>query len=184
MAAPGELSAFVREVLTLLGCDNGFWKSVAQMIEREPDLDGFGRINRDPTAYVLRRNGCTQYTNRCGMQPNLVDALMGHVLVDDDPTDWTAWIRLPTSWPEIAAAEERWVLDPEHSAHPGIRSVILGAETDVQIPLATEVSFAAEKDGKYVFAFDAPESNDIVTIGLPGLGAMVETPAISISSKE
>lgn len=183
MAAPNELSAFVRELLTLLGCDEGFWNSVEQMVEREPDLDGFGHINRDPSAYVLRRNGCTQYVNRCGMQPNLVDALMGHKLIDD-PTNWFAHVRLPASWQEIAAAQERWVLDPEHSAHPGIRAVPLNEQTDLQLPQVTEVTFIATEDGQYIFAFDAPEANDTVTITLPHSGVPIELPGISIRSEE
>lgn len=183
MAAPNELSAFVRELLTLLGCDEGFWNSVEQMVEREPDLDGFGHINRDPSAYVLRRNGCTQYVNRCGMPPNLVDALMGHKLVDD-PTNWSAYVRMPDSWSEIAAAQERWVLDPEHSAHPGIRAVPLTAQTDLQLPLVSEAAFTAAEDGWYLFAFEAPEANDAVTITLPHPGASVELPAITLRSED
>ena len=183
MAAPNELSAFVREMLTLLGCDESFWNSVTRMVEREPDLDGFGHINRDLSAYVLRRNGCSQYVNRCGMQPNLVDTLMGHKLVND-PTNWFTLVRLPTSWPEIAASEECWVLDPEHSAHPGIRAVPLSAGIDMQLPQFSEVAFVAAEDGEYVFAFDAPEANDVVTIAIPSPGATVEVPVISISSKE
>ncbi len=183
MAAPNELSAFVRELLTLLGCDEGFWNSVEQMVEREPDIDGFGHINRDPSAYVLRRNGCTQYVNRCGMPPNLVDALMGHKLVDD-PTNWSAYVRMPDSWPEIAAAQERWVLDPEHSAHPGIRAVPLSGQIDLQLPMASEVAFTAAEDGWYLFAFEAPEANDAVTVTLPHPGASVELPAITLRSEE
>ena len=183
MAAPNELSAFVRELLSLLGCDEGFWNSVEQMVEREPDLDGFGHINRDPSAYVLRRNGCTQYVNRCGMPPNLVDALMGHKLVDD-PTNWFARVRMQNSWPEIAAAQERWVLDPEHSAHPGIRAVPLSEQTDLQLPQVSEAAFTAAEDGWYLFAFDAQEANDAVTITLPHPGASVELPAITLRSEE
>lgn len=184
MAAPSELSDFVRELLSMLGCDKGFWNSVSHMVEREPDLDGFGKINKDPSAYILRRNGCSQYVNRCGMPPNLVDVLMGHEIAKSDPTNWIARVRSPNAWPEIAAAEERWVLDPEHSANPRFRPVALLTSTDLQLPLFSEVAFTAAEDGTYVFAFDAPEANDAVTISLPRSGAVVELPMISLSTEE
>lgn len=183
-AKPSTLSAFVRNLLTLLGCEENFWTSVEKMIEREPDLDGFGKINRDLSAYVLRRNACTQFVNRCGMHPSLVDVLMGHELVKGEPTNWVGWVRMPDSWAVIAEQQERWVLDPSHSAHPALQAVALDAATDAQIQQATEAAFEATEDGEYIFAFAAPEANDTVSISLPSPGAVVVLPAISIGEAE
>ena len=184
MAAPSALSAFVRELLTLLGCEDNFWASVDKMTEREPDLDGFGKINRDPSAYVLRRNGCTQFVNRCGMNPSLVDALMGHELPRGEATNWVGWAKKPDSWPIIAEQQERWVLDPTHSAHPAFSPVSLDTSTNLQVQQTTEAAFEIREDGEYLFAFAAPEANDTVCITLPHVGAVIDLPEISVSSTE
>jgi hypothetical protein len=127
LADPKALSGYVRGQLERLGCREDYWAAVSLLAASEPDTDECGGRLADPTAYLLRRNGCSYLTN-CAAAPltagaqiplyKLVDLLMGHALYGDDASVWHSWLRRDDNWPLVAQVLETIVLDPDHSAHP------------------------------------------------------------------
>lgn len=182
MAEPKDLSKFVRFLLELCGMDDSYWRAVNQTMLAEPDHDGHGKRPDDCSAYVLRRNGCTQYVNRAGMDWRLVDALMGHA-VDDPDMDWAEYVRNPDNWAVIAAQTERWVLDPEHSAHPGFDPVELGIGARTEVEEQTEIVFITKEDGEYCFSALAAEADDDIEVRMPASGAEITTPMLTVSQE-
>jgi hypothetical protein len=126
-ADPKVLSGYVRMQLERLGCREDYWAAVSLLAAREPDRDENGGNLADPTAYLLRRSGCSYLTN-CAAAPliagakmplyKLVDLLMGHALSGSDSVAWQKWLRRDDNWPLVAQVLETIVLDPDHSAHP------------------------------------------------------------------
>ena len=109
--------------LELLGYNSTYWCGMELVAQTEPDADERGNA---PTAYLLRRSGCTCLCNctsaplpdgRSVMPHGLVDALMGHRLRGEDAW-WAEWIRREDNWPIIAQVLEGHYPDPNHSAHP------------------------------------------------------------------
>ena len=178
MAEPEELSAFVKDLLSQLGCSKDFWATVDKMIENEPDRDSEGKILRDPTAYVLRRNACTWYCNAAGMNPFLVDALMGHKLPKSE-ANWANIIRREDEWPLIAEMMERVVLDQNHSAHPGFRPIKLQKDSNGEIIPYTRFLFEAEEDMTVYLGVTACEYDDPIKIILPRKANKLETPDVA-----
>lgn len=125
-AGPQELSLYVKKNMELLGCDDVFWASMSLLMAQEPDKDEFGRIMADPTAYALRRSGCSNLVN-CAAAPRmagkqiplfvLVDLIMGHELQAQD-AEWKKWMHRDDNWPLVAQMMETIILDPDYSAHP------------------------------------------------------------------
>ena len=141
MADPKALSAYVRQLLIALGYSDEFWTAVDTLMQTEPDHDEVGTgVLMDPCAYLLRRAGCTLYCN-VGLDPHLVDALMGHK-IKNDPDNWVSKIRRPDCWSEIAAQMERAVFHPQHSNHPLISPIQLTTEylDPATLRAATQVS--------------------------------------------
>ena len=134
MASPDALSAFLRSLLTHLGFSADYWAAVQSIMGVDRDLNPDNTYLQDPTAYVLRRNGCTMCCNVCGMDPDLVDALMGHNLRRDCKTDWKGYISRPDNWPKIAEQMERVIYHPDHSANPAFLPIIIHPGMDV-LPL-------------------------------------------------
>lgn len=146
MASPNALSAFLRLLLSLLGFTSDYWAAVHSIMNLEPDLNHDKTPLQDPTAYVLRRNGCTMCCNVCGMDPDLVDALMGHALRQGSKTDWKRYICRPDNWPLIAEQLERVIYHPDHSANPAFLPIIIRPDMDV----------CTLKSGNQSYQFAAP----------------------------
>lgn len=141
MADPKALSSYIRQILIALGYNDEFWAAVDTLMQTEPDHDEVGTgVLMDPTAYLLRRAGCTLYCN-VGLDPHLVDALMGHK-IKNDPDNWISKIRRPDCWSEIAAQMARAVFHPQHSNHPLISPIQLTTEylDPATLRAATQVS--------------------------------------------
>lgn len=125
-AGPQELSHYTKKWMEMLGCTDEFWASLSLLMEHEPDKDEYGRILADPTAYSLRRSGCSNLVN-CAAAPRLpgnqiplfvlVDLIMGHKLQVQD-IEWKKWMCRDDNWPLVAQMMETIILDPAHSAHP------------------------------------------------------------------
>lgn len=125
-AGPQELSHYTKKWMEMLGCTDEFWASLSLLMAQEPDKDEYGRILADPTAYSLRRSGCSNLVN-CAAAPRLpgnqiplfvlVDLIMGHKLQNQD-IEWKKWMCREDNWPLVAQMMETIILDPEHSAHP------------------------------------------------------------------
>lgn len=134
MASPNDLSSFLRELFSLLGFTSSYWETVDSIMRLEPDLNDDKTPLQDPTAYVLRRNGCTMCCNVCGMDPDLVDALMGHALSPRCTTAWDRHIRRPDEWPHIAEQMEKVIYHPDHSANPAFSPVCIHSDMNVFSP--------------------------------------------------
>lgn len=183
MADPNDLSAFLRGLLSLLGFKRGYWDAVSEVMLAEPDLDGNRKRSRDPSAYVLRRNGCTLCCNVCGMDPDLVDALMGHKLSRDCREQWNHYIRRPENWPIIAAQLERVVYHPLYSANPAFAPIVLRADEDYA-SVCDQVRFCLQADpgGEEVeveLTVETLEADEEIVLESPRRGVRGEVRAIA-----
>lgn len=177
MADPKVLSAFLKRLLMLLGCDDEYWSIVNTTMTAEPDREDDGRTpSRDPSAYVLRRNGCTMYCNS-GMNPDLVDALMGHKLSASCRDRWDHYIRRPDNWPMIAEQMERVIFDPRHSAHPLFSPISLKTETQETIK-TPQMGFSflvasADSEMEIEITAESLEAGDSIILESPARGTKV-----------
>ena len=177
MATPKDLSSFFRELLSVLGCDHNYWHAVDTAMLMEPDYIGTTRIpNRDPSAYIARRAGCTMYRNIAGIDVDLLDALMGHRL-SKHAVDWASWLRRPENWPVVAAQMERVIFDPHHSAHPLFSPIELHAG-DCYHSDFSQIGFAFQADP------DGPELEIelCVTSSEAGDAILLLSPSIVLSA--
>ena len=178
MASPNDLSAYLRELLSLLGCGKKYWEAVDEVMLAEPDMDGNKKPSRDPSAYVLRRNGCTLCCNICGMHPDLVDALMGHKLSKNCKKQWNRYIRRPENWPIIAEQMERVIYDPRHSANPAFKPILLQGGMDyISKSDQMRFCFMADPEGDSIeveLVAETLEAGDSVILEVPNKGAKGE----------
>jgi len=187
MANPQMLSAYLRELLTLAGCGESHWKGIDALMEAEPDRDWMGQKSRDATAYTLRRDGCTVCCNVCGMDPNLVDVLMGHKLSRYCHDDWEAYHRRPDNWPVIAKQLERMVYHPNFSNHPAFSPLPLrcGDEivrNDGQMAFRVLADPAEAAAVEVELTIETLERNDVLTILTPGRGAILRNEAMLLNT--
>ena len=128
-ASPAELSAFLLRILTrAMNPSDGYWDAVKLQMADEPDMDAYGKPSNDVTAYIARRNRCTELCNGCGMAPLLVDAMMGHAPPRGDTADWDGYLRQLDNWPVVAEMTERIVYDPDCTTHPMFAQTLLAPE--------------------------------------------------------
>lgn len=118
-ARPAELSAFLLGILTrTMHPDDDYWDTVKMQMTQEPDMDAYGIPSTDVTAYIARRSRCSELCNGCGMDPLLVDAMMGHAPPKGDTANRDNYLRQPDNWPIVASMTERIVYDPERTTNP------------------------------------------------------------------
>lgn len=181
MASPNDLSAYLRGLLSLLGCGKNYWEAVDEVMLAEPDMDGNKKPSRDPSAYVLRRNGCTLCCNICGMHPDLVDALMGHKLSKHCKKQWDRYIRRPENWPIIAEQMERVIYDPRHSANPAFKPILLqGGMEYISGSDQMRFCFVADPEGDAIeveLVVETLETGDGVVLEAPNKGVKGEVRA-------
>lgn len=164
-ARPNELSRYIRDQLTRLGCDMGFWTAADKMMMEEPDYDEIGKALSDVTAYVLRRNFCSMLINICGMAPDLVDALMGHKLPHTCAVDWFGRLKDETFWPKVAQQMSRWVLLPEHTTHPAFSPRPISSKASFNAQEAqTRFTLIADDDVEMDIQIETVEPGDSVEI--------------------
>lgn len=130
LVAPQQLSAYIKKLLTEAGCSPEFWLKVGELVDCEPDYDISGSVNKDPSAYILRRDGCTILCNICGLEPYLVDAMMGHKRPKECKVDWTRYLNNPDNWAELAHKLERFVYHPDYTKNPLFAPVELNEVCD------------------------------------------------------
>lgn len=188
MATPNDLSAYVRTLLELVHCGRDYWKAVDTAMQIEPDQEHNKSASTDPSAYVLRRNGCSILCNYCGMDPNLVDALMGHALPRSCKEQWDRWIRRPDNWPTIARYYERFVYAPEYSANPAYAPIQLKPGMRIQAELG-EISYQIEvpADGEavdIVLNVKTMERGDDIEIHAPDGTCSVFSTEIQVNTGE
>lgn len=130
-ASPQALSHYIKTTMDTVICDDNFWPLISLLMSHEPDIDEYGFVLADPTAYSLRRATCSNLMN-CAAAPRLsgeniplfvlVDILMGHKLSAQD-AKWKTWANRVDNWGLIAQVLESIVLDPDHSAHPAFADI-------------------------------------------------------------
>lgn len=167
-ALPNDLSSYLRRLISFIshfGVD--FWRAVDSLMREEVDLESDGSPSKDPSAYVFRRNECSMLCNFCGMDSNLVDALMGHKLSKFCKEPWKEYIRRPDNWSKIAEYMEHFVYDPAHSAHPAFAPIQIGQIDDrTALPYTAYKLEATEEDGEVelTIAVSSCEPNDEVFV--------------------
>lgn len=175
--SPRELSFYVKSQMDFLGCGDSFWQSVSMLMTYEPDVDEQGLELADPTAYALRRSGCS-YLMNCSAAPRLsgesiplfvlVDILMGHKLSAQDNAKWKVWVSRADNWVLIAQMMETIVLDPEHSAHPAFAPVDTTLFPE-KICHSVQRLYVPEGSGRVTITIQAHSTDDIV-VRLPQRG--------------
>lgn len=167
--SPRELSFYVKSQMDFLGCGDSFWQSVSMLMTYEPDVDEQGLELADPTAYALRRSGCS-YLMNCSAAPRLsgesiplfvlVDILMGHKLSAQDDAKWKVWVSRADNWVLIAQMMETIVLDPEHSAHPAFAPVDTTLFPE-KICHSVQRLYIPEGSGRVTITIQAHSTDDI-----------------------
>lgn len=159
-ANPSKLSAYLRKVLSLAGCSEEFWSAAKDLMDTEPDpVPDYAR-HPELTAYVLRRSGCSYLCNCSGMDPRLVDTMMGHLLRRQD-TDIADQIKDEDMWAKIADYLECIVYDPQYSANPAYRASNLLPKVPhqrVQIRITEDMI----KNGKVTLSVETARADDIL----------------------
>ena len=132
-ARPAELSAFLLGILTrTMHPDDDYWDTVKMQMTQEPDMDAYGIPSTDVTAYIARRSRCSELCNGCGMDPLLVDAMMGHAPPKGDTANRDSYLRQPDNWPVVAQMTERIVYDPDRTTNPAFAQTHLAYKKDAK----------------------------------------------------
>lgn len=187
MASPNDLSAFLRKLLSLLGFDGTYWEAVDVVMRSEPDLDNDKTPLQDPTAYVLRRNGCTMCCNVCGMDPDLVDALMGHARSRYCKTEWDRYIRRPDNWPRIAEHLEKVIYHPDHSANPAFLPIVVQPDTDYVSIVGNscyQIEAPSNSEMDVEIQVDTLEAGDIIVLKTAGRGVEASSETLYLDQSE
>lgn len=189
MAASTDLSAFLRKLLSLAGCNNAYWEGAEKLLRQEPDKehDGIG-ASLDQAAYVLRRNGCTLCCNVCGMDTGLVDAIMGHRPSRKALTNWNAYLRRPDNWPTIAEKLERAVFHPAHSANPAFLPIDISAGKKI-VKTEGQIIYRVRADPSggnidLVVKAETLERGDVITLLHPRPAKQILADALTLDSTQ
>lgn len=116
-----NLSKWVANLLRECGLSDVFVKAAQEDEMRNPDIGPDGKPIYDVTAYILRRDRASRWRNVCGFSSAECDYLLGHEdkKAKKEKVDYT----LSDEQSKLAKKLERYVYDPEISAHPGIRAI-------------------------------------------------------------
>lgn len=169
-ARPAELSAFLLGILTrTMHPDDDYWDTVKMQMIQEPDMDAYGIPSTDVTAYIARRSRCSELCNGCGMDPLLVDAMMGHAPPKGDTANRDSYLRQPDNWPIVASMTERIVYDPERTTNPAFAQTHLAPGVSGRSKQAN-IGFSYRADGPCILqiAVQTCEIGDDITVRTDG----------------
>lgn len=169
-ARPAELSAFLLGILTrTMHPDDDYWDTVKMQMTQEPDMDAYGIPSTDVTAYIARRSRCSELCNGCGMDPLLVDAMMGHAPPKGDTANRDIYLRQPDNWPIVASMTERIVYDPERTTNPAFAQTHLAPGVSGRSKQAN-IGFSYRADGPCILqiAVQTCEIGDDITVRTDG----------------
>ena len=169
-ARPAELSAFLLGILTrTMHPDDDYWDTVKMQMTQEPDMDAYGIPSTDVTAYIARRSRCSELCNGCGMDPLLVDAMMGHAPPKGDTANRDSYLRQPDNWPIVASMTERIVYDPERTTNPAFAQTHLAPGVSGRSKQAN-TGFSYRADGPCILqiAVQTCEIGDDITVRTDG----------------
>ncbi len=137
-----DISAFVRKLLLLIGCNDRYFAAIYNLMHEEPDIVDNEKVN-DVSAYILRRDWATRACNVCGLKSDQVDYLIGHAIKKGQKVDY----QTPESQAAMAYALERYVFDPDHSRNPAFSPIELNPGKRVDfLPSQAFVFEAKEKE--------------------------------------
>lgn len=116
-----NLSKWVASRLSECGLNSAFVERAREEESRHPDKDADGTPIFDVAAYILRRDCASRWRNVCGLTPPECDYLLGHAdkTAKKKRVDYTS----RAEQRKLAQKLERYVYDPEMSAHPAIQPV-------------------------------------------------------------
>lgn len=134
---PDLLSAYIKDLLIKAGLSEQSWSGLEQVMRDEPDYDADGTAESDPSAYILRRTGCTLYINMAGVDPDLIDLMMGHKLYTGQDKVWKSYLGCVDNQAIVAAKMERVIFHPEHSKNPACSPIVIdGTENMYSSPVS------------------------------------------------
>lgn len=128
---PRILSAELRLALKSCGVDDEYIAEAERTMQRVPDVDDDGKPILDASAYILRRDWATRARTRCGFTTDEIDFCLGHVRKGEKGQ--MADLKNPEEIKRLSAKLERFVVDPNRSAHPAVKPIELLHGTDLEI---------------------------------------------------
>lgn len=154
---PNDFSRAVRNALSECGCTREFFDDA----EREQRLF-YPEMN--VVAYLLRREAISLMCNYDGMNPQLVDAMVGHATAGSK--DRLADLKNEDKWPVIASEMERNVYIPEMTENLAYHPVTV--ETNWSSKLVTQESAVRVKKGeRYQVVYEVGRGTEYVNARLP-----------------
>lgn len=156
------ISALVRELLLLCGITDDFLQVTRDLTDWEPDIVGEEKVI-DVAAYILRRDFGTRACHICGFTMDEVDYLLGHAAKSRRLHDY----KTPEKKKELAWKLERYVFDPDHSAHPAACTQTIEPGTEKEYAASQALKFRAETRKESEFSVFCQEPGDLVKLVLP-----------------
>ena len=159
------VSALVRELLQLCGISDEFLQAMRDLADCEPDIVDDDERVTDVAAYTLRRDWCTRACHVCGFTMDQVDYLLGHAPKSNRRQDYLT----PEKQAELALKLERYVFDPDHSAHPAASVQVIEPGTEKEFP--TFQAFRFSVDSRHAtrinITFSCMEPGEALKLVLP-----------------
>lgn len=150
-----ELSAFVRRLLLLAGCDS---QILAANTSELAQIDSV-----DISAYRLRRDWATRMANCCGMPMDMLDKLLGHARRDNAKRNYTT----PEQQRRIAAIIDRCVLLPQLSQNPAVYTNFLSPDATLVMGENLKYQFHTDADNTIQLDIQALEAGQPLVITVP-----------------
>lgn len=154
-ANDSELSAFVKKLLLLAGCNS--------QIITESTAEAMQTDSTDVSAYILRRDWATRMANCCGMPMDMLDQLLGHARHGNTKRNYTT----PEQQQRIAAVIDRCVLISRLSQSPAAQPIILQNNTSLVLDENIRHQFIAETDCAINLDIQALEPGQPLVITAP-----------------
>lgn len=167
---PNDFSRAIRNALIECGCTKEYLDDAERLqLLYYPDMS--------VEAYLLRREAISLMCNYDGINPQLVDAMVGHVTLGCE--NWLAYLKDEDKWPLIAFEMERYVYIPDATENLAFHPVTV--ETTWSSKLVTqEIAINVKKGERYQVVFEVGRGTDHVKARLPtGSEAVFESTAAS-----
>jgi hypothetical protein len=154
---PNDFSRAVRNALIECGCTKDFLDDAERLqLLYYPEMS--------VEAYLLRREAISLMCNYDGINPQLVDAMVGHVTPGSQ--NWLAYLKDEDKWPLIAFEMERYVYIPEATDNLAYHPV--SVETTWSSKMVTqEIVVKVKKGERYQVVYEVGRGTEHVKAQLP-----------------
>ena len=154
---PNDFSRAVRNALIECGCTKEFLDDAERLqLLYYPEMS--------VEAYLLRREAISLMCNYDGINPQLVDAMVGHVTPGSQ--NWLAYLKDEDKWPLIAFEMERYVYIPEATENLAYHPVAV--ETTWSSKMVTqEIAVKVKKGERYQVVYEVGRGTEHVRAWLP-----------------